>query len=351
MTVKEAKGNLLKADAEALVNTVNTVGVMGKGIALQFKKAFPENFRAYEAACRRDEVRLGKVFVYPTGKLTENPRFILNFPTKEHWRSKARLVDIERGLRDLVDQVQRLRISSIAIPPLGCGLGGLRWSEVEPLIGKAFAPLEDVEVAIYGPVGTPASAEMPTATTRPELTRVRAAILATLARYSGLVGRGATPIEVQKLSYLLERVGEPLNLGFEKGIYGPYSKTLEHVLGRLDGHFLSGIGDRSQRVEEAEPIVVPEDAVAEIDAAAERYGATPRVDLVLRMVEGFNSAYGTELLATVDWIVTHEFEGHGDPDRVFSVIQAWNHRKARIFTERHVDAALTRLDSYEFVSV
>ena len=132
MAVKEAKGNLLKSDAEALVNTVNTVGVMGKGIALQFKKAFPANFRAYEAACRRGDVRLGEVFVYSTGKLTENPRFILNFPTKKHWRSKAQLADIELGLQDLVGHVQRLRIKSLAIPPLGCGLGGLRWSRVEP---------------------------------------------------------------------------------------------------------------------------------------------------------------------------------------------------------------------------
>ena len=125
------------------------------------------------------------------------------------------------------------------------------------LIYKAFIPLEGVEVDVYGPVGTPASDEMPNATVRPELTRVRAAILATLARYSGLVGRGATPVEVQKLSYFLDRVGEPLDLGFEKGIYGPYSKRLEHVLERLDGHFLSGFGDRSPHVEEAEPSLCP----------------------------------------------------------------------------------------------
>lgn len=351
MTFKESTGNLLDADAEALVNTVNTVGVMGKGIALQFKKAFPENFRAYEAACRRDEVRLGEIFVYSTGKLTENPRFILNFPTKEHWRSKARLIDIERGLKDLVNQIQRLQVISIAIPPLGCGLGGLQWSQVEPLIRTAFAPLKGVEVAIYAPVGTPSAAEMPDTTSKPELTRIRTAILATLARYSGLVGRGATPVEVQKLSYLLERVGEPLNLGFEKGMYGPYSKTLEHVLGRLDAHYLSGFGDRSQRVDEAERIVVVEDVLSEIDDAAARYGVTSHVDLVLKMVEGFNSAYGTELLATVDWVVSHETERQGDPETVFNAIQVWNRRKARIFTIRHVDAALARLDSYELVSV
>ena len=350
MTVKEAKGNLLKADAEALVNTVNTVGVMGKGIALQFKKAYPDNFRAYEAACRNGEVRLGEVFVYSTGKLTENPRFILNFPTKEHWRSEARLVDIESGLQDLVEKVVQFRIGSIAIPPLGCGLGGLRWAEVEPLIRDAFDSVEGVEVMVYGALGTPAAADMPNATPRPELTRVRAAILGVIARYNGLVGRGATPIEVQKLSYLLERAGEPLNLGFAKGIYGPYSKTLEHVLSGLEGHYISGFGDRSQRVAEAEPIVVPDDVADEIGDASRRLGAEPRVELVLGMVDGFNSAYGTELLATVDWVVAHDTGGRSDPDVVVAAIQAWTPRKARVFTERHVAAALDRLDSYELVS-
>lgn len=351
MAVKEANGNLLKADVEALVNTVNTVGVMGKGIALQFKKAFPENYRAYKIACERGEVRLGKVFVHSTGKLIENPKFILNFPTKEHWRSNARLVDIERGLRDLVDQVLQLQVKSVAIPPLGCGLGGLQWSDVEPLIRGAFAQLEGVEATIYSPVGAPAASDMPNVTSKPDLTRVRAAILAMLARYSGLVGRGASPIEVQKLSYLLERMGEPLNLGFVKGTYGPYSTTLEHVLGRLEGHFLSGFGDRSQPVAEAEPIVVLESVVAEIDAAAERFGSASRVGLVLKMVDGFNSAYGTELLATVDWVLSHEAGGQRDTAKVFNAIRAWNHRKARIFTERHVDVALERLDRYDFVSV
>lgn len=350
MAVNEAKGNLLKADAEALVNTVNTVGVMGKGIALQFKKAYPENFRAYQAACRRGEVRMGEMFVYSTGKLTENPQFILNFPTKKHWRSKARLADIESGLRDLVKQVRRLQIRSVAIPPLGCGLGGLQWSEVEPLIRDAFSSLEGVEAMVYGPAGTPPAADMPIATSRPELTRVRAAILAVVAKYTGLVGRGATPVEVQKLSYLLERVGEPLNLRFEKGVYGPYSKTLEHVLSGLEGHYVSGLGDRSRRVAEAEPIVVHEDAVAEVDLAAERHGAVPNVDLVLKIVDGFNSAYGTELLATVDWVVAHETDGQRDPEIVVGAIQSWNRRKARVFTERHVVAALGRLESCELVS-
>lgn len=134
------KGNLLEANAEALVNTVNCVGFMGKGIALQFKQAFLANYRAYEAACRADEVVPGKMLVYDNGRLL-NPRYIINFPTKRHWRGKSRVSDIKSGLKALVKDVQRLELHSIAVPPLGCGLGGLDWREVRPLIEEAFREL------------------------------------------------------------------------------------------------------------------------------------------------------------------------------------------------------------------
>jgi len=144
------QGNLLHADVEALVNTVNCVGVMGKGIALQFKQAYPDNFRAYARACKEGNVRLGKMFVYPTGRST-NPRFLINFPTKQHWKSRSRLEDIQAGLRDLVEVVQHHAIQSIAVPPLGCGNGGLNWHEVFPLIEAAFASLPDPLVFVYAP--------------------------------------------------------------------------------------------------------------------------------------------------------------------------------------------------------
>ncbi len=118
------QGNLLEADADGLVNTVNCVGVMGKGIALQFKQAFPENLREYELACRRGDVQLGDMFVVRLGHLT-CPRYIINFPTKNHWKARSRLDDIRRGLAALVAVVRDLGIESIAIPPLGCGNGGL----------------------------------------------------------------------------------------------------------------------------------------------------------------------------------------------------------------------------------
>jgi O-acetyl-ADP-ribose deacetylase (regulator of RNase III) len=149
-----AEGNLLDADVEALVNAVNCVGVMGKGIALQFKLAFPGNFREYEKACRAGQVRLGRMFIVPTGK-QGNPAYIVNFPTKYHWRDKSRLEDIEAGLSDLVSQVRRLGIRSIAVPALGCGLGGLEWPRVKPLIVAAFEQLPDVMVMVFGPHDAP----------------------------------------------------------------------------------------------------------------------------------------------------------------------------------------------------
>lgn len=153
--IRTATGDLLKADVEALVNPVNTVGVMGRGLALQFKRAFPDNFRAYAAACKAGEVAPGKMFIFETGRPT-NPKFIVNFPTKRHWRNKSRLEDIEAGLGALVSHLTRLEIRSIAIPPLGCGLGGLPWSQVRPLIHEAFAKLAEVDVRIYEPAPTQA---------------------------------------------------------------------------------------------------------------------------------------------------------------------------------------------------
>ncbi len=146
--IRSTRGDLLKAEAEALVNPVNCVGVMGKGLALQFKKAFPDNFEAYEAACKRGEVGPGRMFVFDTGRLIY-PRYVVNFPTKRHWRDKSRIDDIWTGLGALVAEIRDRDITSIAIPRLGSGLGGLDWSQVRPLIENWMAPLAEVEVLIF----------------------------------------------------------------------------------------------------------------------------------------------------------------------------------------------------------
>jgi O-acetyl-ADP-ribose deacetylase (regulator of RNase III) len=142
-------GDLLRAKTDALVNAVNCVGVMGRGLAAQFKRAFPDNFAAYQRACERKEVQPGKMFVVDRGE--DAPRYIINFPTKRHWRAASRIEDIEEGLNDLIEQIQSRSISSIAIPPLGCGLGGLDWTKVRPLIEHALSHIPEVQALVYEP--------------------------------------------------------------------------------------------------------------------------------------------------------------------------------------------------------
>jgi len=181
--IELTRGNILTADAEALVNTVNCVGVMGKGIALQFKKAFPENFKAYEAACRNKEVKPGRMFVFNTGQMF-NPRFIINFPTKRHWRGKSRYEDIEMGLEALVQEVRERKIRSIAIPPLGSGLGGLQWEQVKPMIEKAFSTMPEVQIKLFEPKGSPDAKEMPVGTANPKMTVARALFVKLVQQYT-----------------------------------------------------------------------------------------------------------------------------------------------------------------------
>jgi O-acetyl-ADP-ribose deacetylase (regulator of RNase III) len=229
--IERVTGNLLEADVEALVNTVNTVGIMGKGLALQFRQASPENYQAYRKACERKEVQPGQMFVFDTGQLT-NPRYIINFPTKRHWRQKTRIQDIEDGLAALVEVVREKDIRSLAVPPLGCGNGGLDWDEVRPLIEQALSTLPDVQVLLYAPAGAPEAEQMHVATKRPNMTPGRAALLGVLDTYA-LPGYRLTMLEIQKLAYFLQVAGEPLRLEFTKGSYGPYTEVLHHVLQRF----------------------------------------------------------------------------------------------------------------------
>jgi O-acetyl-ADP-ribose deacetylase (regulator of RNase III) len=341
--IREKQGNLLAADVDAIVNTVNTVGVMGKGVALQFKQAFPDNYRAYERACKRHEVRIGHMFVFATGRMT-SPRYIVNFPTKEHWRSRSRLSDIEDGLQDLRKVIAEYRIGSIAVPALGCGNGGLDWREVYPRIGEALSDLKDVDVVIYPPRQTPTAATMPVGTKRPRMTPGRAALIGLLDRYIG-PGLGATPIEIQKLMYFLQAAGEPLRLQFVRGQYGPYADNLNHVLQAVEGHYLRGYGDRSGTVLDAEPIeLMPgatENARSFLIDHPETHG---RFDRVAALVEGFESPYGLELLASVHWVATAEDKGATtDPEVATREVQGWTSRKGRLFTERHIALAWSRL--------
>src|SRR5215475_8581084 len=241
--IEYTTGNLLAADAEALVNTVNCVGVMGKGIALQFKRAYPENYRQYRRACRRGEVQPGRMFVVDTGGVAP-PRYIINFPTKRHWRGKSRMEDIEAGLKALVDTIRRYDIRSIAVPPLGSGLGGLDWPEVKLRIEAALQPLSDVRIIIYEPKGAPTTEKIVHHREVQTMTTGRAALVELMKRYlGGLLDPFVTLLEVHKLMYFMQEAGEPLRLKYQKAPYGPYAENLRHVLHAIEGHLVSGYAD------------------------------------------------------------------------------------------------------------
>lgn len=345
--ISQSQGNLLQADVDALVNTVNTVGVMGKGIALQFKRAFPAMFKEYARAAKSGELRLGSMHVWPTGQLT-GPRFVINFPTKGHWKSSSRLADIEHGLDDLVRVIREEGITSVAVPPLGCGNGGLDWSVVEPLIRSKLGPLDDVQVLLFPPAGAPAAASMPTAEPVPRMSAGRAALIGLLASYSRHALAEPSLIEAQKLMYFLQSAGEPLRLDFQGHHYGPYADNLRHVLREVEGHYVSGYGDGATPVEQAEPLTLLPGAEDAAQPVLERHPETrERIDRVLDLIEGFESAYSLELLGTVHWVLSHD--GARDLDGVVAAVQAWSPRKGRMFTPEHIRIAVEALESRGWV--
>lgn len=349
------RGNLLEADTEALVNTVNTVGVMGKGVALMFKEAFPDNFRAYSEACKRGEVEVGRMFVTERDALI-GPRWIINFPTKQHWRSRTRMEWVESGLVDLVRIIRKQGIRSVAVPPLGCGNGGLQWEAVRLRIESAMSELEDVDVWVYEP-----TREYQNVQKRPgveNLTPARALIAEAVRRYS-VQGLDCSILEVQKLAWFLENslrdLGidpDPLDLRFSANRYGPYAHRLTHLLDGLDGNYLHC----EKRLADADPL-----DLIEFNMEKRSYVSTflesetgkkyaPALERVEALIDGFQSPYGLELLSTVDWLLRRE----GCAATVESIragLERWpggrdaGQRKLRLFDERVMNLALARLGS------
>jgi O-acetyl-ADP-ribose deacetylase (regulator of RNase III) len=328
-------GNLFDAKADAFVNTVNTGGVMGKGLALQFKRAFPENTRRYTAAARRGEIAIGRMFVVEEETI-DGPILVINIPTKTDWRKPSRLEYVEQGLVDLRRVLFERRVDVVAVPPLGCGLGGLDWEQVRPMIVEALEGLP-MTVLLYAPAGAPEAAAMPIRTRPPRMSPSRAALVGILGRYLGM-GDDASPLVVQKLVYFLQEAGEPLDLHFAARQYGPYDDAVRHILTDLEGHYVTGVGDGTGR----EPIHLlagaEEAAQAELDEHPE---TEERFDRVVGLIEGFESPYSLELLATTHWVVKKE--GARNPEEAVGKVEDWNERKRRIFRPEDVNVAWDRL--------
>jgi O-acetyl-ADP-ribose deacetylase (regulator of RNase III) len=349
--IRFTTGNLLAAQAEALVNTVNTVGVMGKGIALMFKELFPDNYREYSRACDAGRVEIGRMHVFHRGGFL-NPQYIINFPTKKHWRHPSKLEWIDDGLRDLRRVIEEHQIKSIALPPLGAGNGKLDWSDVRPLINQHLADLKDVEVTVFEPteryqnVSKRAGVE--------KLTPARA-VVAELVRRYWLIGIECSILEVQKLAWfaerLLKRSGQTdvMDLRFAQHRYGPYAQRLTFLLDSLDGSYLHC----SKRLADASPTDVIWVDPAKTDKLFAYLNSTDRsvlqaIDETEALIDGFQSPLGLELLATVDWIVNVDGV---EPtlEAVRDAVGQWPggngsaERKARLFPDRLIQLALERL--------
>lgn len=353
--IEIAEGDLLKADVEALVNTVNCVGVMGRGIALQFKLKYPENFKHYEKACKQGELRPGKLFVFDRGHLLKagsvlpsEPRFIINFPTKQHWREKSRLSYIRDGMATLVDEVHARNIQSLAIPPLGCGNGGLDWEEVRAIIEQTMregAP--DAEVLLYPPRGAPDVRRRAVNTSPPNMTRSRALCIRLLDLYRSPTYR-LSRLEVQKLVYLLQCAGEDLRLNYVPHKYGPYADVLNHVMQRLEGHFIQGYGDRDQR---SEITLLPGAVERARDATRDDSEAETRLERVARLIDGFETPYGMELLTTVLWLAQEDPTIQRSARRAIERARGWNRRKREVLRPEHLQMAWQRLVSENWLPV
>ncbi|MBL4775989.1 MAG: macro domain-containing protein [Mariprofundus sp.] len=339
-------GDIFTEEAQAIVNTVNCVGVMGRGIALQFKKRFPENFKAYETACKQKKVVPGKMFVYQTTSLI-HPKYIINFPTKRHWRGASRIEDIEAGLENLTEVMTKLNIKSIALPPLGTGLGGLSWNDVRARIENRLSKLSDVEIIVFEPKGAPQAEKMVKNRKVPNMTPGRAALIELMHRYlSGLLDPFVSLLEVHKLMYFLQESGEPLRLKYQKHSYGPYAENLRHVLNAVEGHMISGYADGGDRPDK-ELRLVP-GAYEDATKFMQRHPQTKQhLAKVSELVEGFESPFGMELLATVHWVAAKE--AASSKDEIVAKVHQWNARKKQ-FSPRQIELAYTVLTEKGWLS-
>lgn len=337
--IKYKTGNILIEDAEAIVNTVNCVGVMGRGIALQFKKMFPENFKFYADACKRDKVQPGRMLVFETGQIT-NPRYIINFPTKRHWRGKSRLEDIDAGLVALVEEIRSRDIYSVAIPPLGSGLGGLEWVEVKERIETAMQILSDREVIIFEPSTATKDNRVSRSKKVPNMTAGRAALIGLVDRYlRGSLDPFITLLEVHKLMYFMQYAGEQLRLEYKEASYGPYAENLRHVFNAIEGYFLSGYADGGDAPDKQIELVpgALDEALTFLKSKNDTLG---RFDRVASLVDGFETPFGLELLSTVHWVSTHK-----DVRSIEDIVKhtyTWNERKKQ-FSQRQIKLAYEKL--------
>jgi O-acetyl-ADP-ribose deacetylase (regulator of RNase III) len=341
------KGDILDSIAPALVNTVNTVGVMGKGIALQFKKAFPNNFHAYSQACKTGDIAIGKLFLSKDSNLVTGEKLIINFPTKTDWRKASEYSYIEAGLKDLIRIISENNIKTIALPPLGAGNGGLEWERVKKIIEKTLSSLIDVEILVYEPTN---QIKEHLKKERVKLTDARALLLAVLY---DLVKNGeyVSEFSSEKVCYFMQRFGaeQYFKLKFEPNFYGPYSGKVRYILNALNGSYIMGYSDMNKRP--FDPLLLIGDGYDVVTDYINNNSILKEiVEKTTDFLTGFYSDFALELLSSVDYIACHEVTF--DKQIIRNKLNKWSDRKSSLvsnsaYNSAYIDISLKQIQKIQ----
>jgi len=333
-------GNIFEANTEAIVNTVNTDGIMGKGIALQFKNLFPHNFKEYSKACKSGAVSIGKLLVTKDSSLIYGDKIIINFPTKTTWRKPSEYQYIEAGLTDLKNIIKEFKIKSIALPPLGSGNGGLEWYKVKGLIDKHLNDI-DCNILIFEPN---AHIIEVLKKERVALTPARSMLLAVLY---DLVRNGEFVSEFagEKVAYFLQKFGakDIFKLNYQPNFYGPYSGKVKHVLYYLNGSYLMGYSSKDTKpFEELNLMMDAEDDVLQYLTTHSDKSLIEITNMTKSFLSGYYSNFALELLSTVDFIATKV--NSLEEDIIIAEIESWSDRKKSLFAnQKFISKAISHL--------
>lgn len=339
MSIEYKNGNMFDEPTEAIVNTVNCVGVMGKGVALEFKNRWPENYRAYKELCDKNLLVTGQMFVFQNISMFDNGshKYLINFPTKKHWRSKSKISYIEEGLDALILEITKLKIKSVSLPPLGCGNGGLEWSDVKTLIEAKLSNITNTKFVVFVPKEYLVNPEFKLVPK--EMTANRATLVKTIGDFEIYFGGHLTRLSIQKLTYFLQCFGIDFGLNFKKEKFGPYSEVLNNALKSMESkNFIQGY------TTEAREVTVTSGAFA----AAEEYLNSESnlyyleaIKKLSHLIEGYESPFGMELLASIHYL--YKSKNVKTIDDFLKEFSNWNKHKRNSFKQNEVLCAINRL--------
>lgn len=334
-------GDIFADQSEAIINTVNCVGVMGKGVALEFKRRWPENYAIYKKACESKSLRPGTLLIFDRQTLldTHLPRYLVNFPTKDHWRAKSKISYIEDGLDRLRIEIRDRKIKSVAMPPLGCGNGGLDWQVVKPIILEKLQDLEGVDITVYEPTSESNRDHPEHIVTGLEMTLPRAQLLSTLSNLEPIFGGSFDQFSIQKIVYFMKKIGFNLNIDFLNTQHGPHSEALNRAFIAFEKFgMISGYTDDPENTH----VTNRGYAISEEYLQLHNQDISKLINNLSRLVQGFETPYGLELLSKVHATFSKDLN---NPEKIYNHIKNDRNIKGSEFDDRNVMLAFERLKS------